>query len=618
MNKMNQCKFIHICYVIFILFIPLCDGRRYRNFTLYRAIPIVETHLNFFRELNKFYEVVFWRGPGNLYSPIDFIISPNDKMMFLMEVDKQKIFLATIMPDVQKDFDEQIQPYAPYIPKDLKTFNWKSYARLDDIYAWMDDLTQEFPREVTVFNIGTTYEGRQIKAARVVLEGARRGSKIVIEGGIHGREWISPAFVTYLLNEVLNSTNSKDEVFKEIATNYEWYFIPVLNPDGYEFSHVKDRLWRKNRRPFGTTVVQYGVDLNRNFGIAFGTGFGNHTTDEFYPGPEEFSEAESSSIRKLVGSLTNIAYYIAIHSYGNFIIIPYSHVKEHLDNYDDVALYCDIMVNSIANKYNSHYLYGNSFETLGSLNGGTSTSYFKKKRKIPFTLSLHLGELDYGFALPANSIIRTMQEGFTGVVSLMSASAKSVNRRVIDNDDDDDDEDTSRNSTDIPDSAAKSLKSDDDNDYDNDEERTNKNPNLYEMNNKDDSEILSSSTIETVSSNAINLTKHNTLPKHGGGDSKFDEISNNEEPMADVPSKEVYELKNTKLHEDLPFERPSLAADRPAFKNLAYDTKFSQPRMITHVARRTTTHDYDDNAAGNISAIHIAMLTIIFMIVTTL
>ena len=27
----------------------------------------------------------------------------------------------------------------------------------------------------------------------------------------------------------------------------DWYVAPLLNPDGYEYSHTNDRMWRKNR-----------------------------------------------------------------------------------------------------------------------------------------------------------------------------------------------------------------------------------------------------------------------------------------------------------------------------------------------------------------------------------
>jgi murein tripeptide amidase MpaA len=38
----------------------------------------------------------------------------------------------------------------------------------------------------------------------------------------------------------------------------DWYIIPLLNPDGYEYSHEVDRMWRKNRAPPppGTNVIK--------------------------------------------------------------------------------------------------------------------------------------------------------------------------------------------------------------------------------------------------------------------------------------------------------------------------------------------------------------------------
>ena len=107
--------------------------------------------------------------------------------------------------------------------------------------------------------------------------------------------------------------------------------VPVLNPDGYEYSRTKDRYWRKNRRKNsgskcdegiqhhgfedaanGVMVDSYGVDLNRNFGKGFGEG--GASTDPcsiFYTGPEAFSEPESAALRDYVQGLTAA---VAVHS----------------------------------------------------------------------------------------------------------------------------------------------------------------------------------------------------------------------------------------------------------------------------------------------------------------
>lgn len=52
---------------------------------------------------------------------------------------------------------------------------------------------------------------------------------------MHAREWIGPATSTYILNQLLTST---DASIKSIAENYNWYIFPVTNPDGYTYTHT--------------------------------------------------------------------------------------------------------------------------------------------------------------------------------------------------------------------------------------------------------------------------------------------------------------------------------------------------------------------------------------------
>lgn len=60
-------------------------------------------------------------------------------------------------------------------------------------------------------------------------------TKQPIFSGIHAREWIAPATVTYILNELLTST---DPSVRDIAESYDWYVFPSVNPDGYEYTHT--------------------------------------------------------------------------------------------------------------------------------------------------------------------------------------------------------------------------------------------------------------------------------------------------------------------------------------------------------------------------------------------
>ena len=64
-----------------------------------------------------------------------------------------------------------------------------------------------------------------------------------IDGGIHAREWISPATVLWTLKELVEGEDEDSELIK----NLDWYILPVHNPDGYAYSREWDRLWRKTR-----------------------------------------------------------------------------------------------------------------------------------------------------------------------------------------------------------------------------------------------------------------------------------------------------------------------------------------------------------------------------------
>lgn len=61
---------------------------------------------------------------------------------------------------------------------------------------------------------------------------------IFIESTIHAREWITVATATFILNELLTST---DPEIKDLANNYDWVFVPVVNVDGYAYSHSSVR-----------------------------------------------------------------------------------------------------------------------------------------------------------------------------------------------------------------------------------------------------------------------------------------------------------------------------------------------------------------------------------------
>lgn len=86
---------------------------------------------------------------------------------------------------------------------------------------------------VTLVTIGESVEGRPIRGVKIDFRKQDNPVIGMIEGGIHAREWISPATVTYIINDFLTST---DPDVRFMAENIVWHIFPVVNPDGYVYT----------------------------------------------------------------------------------------------------------------------------------------------------------------------------------------------------------------------------------------------------------------------------------------------------------------------------------------------------------------------------------------------
>lgn len=109
----------------------------------------------------------------------------------------------------------------------------------------MDDVAAKNPNVKVVVG-GTTYEGRQIRGLEIT-NGAN-ASGVVLESGIHAREWIGPAASTWIVDKIINSAS--DSIWRK----YNYIYFPSVNPDGYvyTFESVKGtvllliKIWRQS------------------------------------------------------------------------------------------------------------------------------------------------------------------------------------------------------------------------------------------------------------------------------------------------------------------------------------------------------------------------------------
>jgi len=203
-------------------------------------------------------------------------------------------------------------PLGPLAPPD-------HFRDVAGVQATLDSLAAA--GAVVLETIGTSWEGRPIVAAKVgTAADAPDRPNVLFMGAHHAREWISVEMALRVLETLAG--NPPDPGL--VAARDIWV-IPVVNPDGLQFSFDSTRMWRKNRRLNGDGSV--GVDLNRNYPAFWGRddlGSSPGPTTETYRGPASGSEPETQAVMAFHDRHPPTV-AISYHSYTNLVLYPYGH-----------------------------------------------------------------------------------------------------------------------------------------------------------------------------------------------------------------------------------------------------------------------------------------------------
>ncbi|XP_022220295.2 zinc carboxypeptidase [Drosophila obscura] len=392
---------------------------RYDFFKVYSLFIENEEQMEELKKINEEISVHFLNelaGPGNSYN---IIVGPLLQKYVENTLEYLEIVYKVIVDDLQKLLDKSA------VDKDSE-MEWESYHTLDTIYDWVDkECAAHDYLECKV--IGQSYEGRDIKSIRL---SKREGNKaIFLEGNIHAMEWISSATVTFLLNQLINSD---DPEMQRLSEEYDWIVVPMVNPDGFVYTHEVERLWRKNRRPNGATNssgICYGIDMNRNFDYHWGGAGWNidEPCDHWFGGDEPNTEIEILSLQSFVSSFDDgyIRSYMAFHAYGQYVLLPYGHSNtEFPPNYEQMKRIAAAFSDAASEPYGSGFTYGAS-GLLNYVVSGAAKDWAYGVKNIPFTCTVELRDKGtYGFFLPSNQITEVGVEVTAGLIGLVNKAAE--------------------------------------------------------------------------------------------------------------------------------------------------------------------------------------------------
>ncbi|MBM4317967.1 MAG: zinc carboxypeptidase [Deltaproteobacteria bacterium] len=231
----------------------------------------------------------------------------------------------------------------------------QGYHDFNTVQSHLQTLLNSYPNLTSLEEYGKSLEKRPLLALKVSASRTQnRKPAILLTSSTHGDELITVEVLFGLL-ETLLSGSKTDSRLSKILENFEIYFIPVVNPDGYV---------RRER-------YANGVDPNRD-----------------YPWPQDPTHKSNpciSAIMKFYES-HQIRASIDFHAFGEMIMYPWAYTYNSLPSFEEGIF--DGVTGKMAS-FNG-YTYGQISKVI-YVAQGSSADYYHWKHQA-WSLGIEVGQ----------------------------------------------------------------------------------------------------------------------------------------------------------------------------------------------------------------------------------
>lgn len=195
-----------MCKVLFVkivlLTVVLAEEKiRYDNYKVYTVIPRDIQQIRILQNLDGY---DFWSRMKGMGLPVDIMVPPELRRDFENVTYSNKIPVSVKINNVQEKIGRTTRKRRSTFEK----MHWYDYRNGDEvkpdfkfeikltsqlqINSFLKHLSEVYPKQVKLLNIGKTYENRDIIGVHVSFSKINSVGKrsIFIEGGIHAREWL--------------------------------------------------------------------------------------------------------------------------------------------------------------------------------------------------------------------------------------------------------------------------------------------------------------------------------------------------------------------------------------------------------------------------------------------
>ncbi|KAJ3606955.1 hypothetical protein NHX12_026471 [Muraenolepis orangiensis] len=369
----------------------LAEVTRFEGEKVLRLKPVVDEHVTLIKELADSIEVDFW-SPASaelVTIDIDVDIHVSAAHLELVSTMLQQSGMETevLIEDLQSTIDGQMGP-SP------RTHSYTKYNSWDKIQSWITSVSTSNSQLVSKVSIGSTYQGRPMTLLKLGKKSSSTKPAIFMDCGIHAREWIAPAFCQWFVKEAL-STYGSDPQMTSLLNQMDVYVLPVLNIDGYDYTHKNNRMWRKTRsKNYLTSCI--GTDPNRNWNAGWcSTGASSNPCSDTFCGARAESEIE----------VKNVADFIRKNN--------------------ELLKVAQGAASALRTLYGTRYKSGPGAATIYPAAGGSDDWAYDLGVKYSFTFELRdTGR--YGFLLPESQIQPTCMETMLAVKHIAAYVQKNL------------------------------------------------------------------------------------------------------------------------------------------------------------------------------------------------
>lgn len=422
--------------------------------------------------------IEFWQEPTGVNMAVDILTSPSANSSLYQLLQASNIKTRVLIEDVGKKIDQTSAPllvgsnYRQTLKSEsldelMKPKNYyKIYQRHSSYIEKINALQEQYPDTMSVETVGKSSEGRPLLLIKISKNDNTVEQKpvIFIDGLHHAREWISHSTVMYLLETFLganinvkyrlptnnqryrrrsgpywnrdNKSNSRRQ-YSDTAENdsvkridrkqidrildlYDIWMMPMVNPDGYEYSQTVDRLWRKSR---SNGYFCAGVDLNRNYDFKWNVaGSSDYPCSQTYGGQSALSEPESRAVAtQLTRNKDNIKMYLSFHAYSQLILTPWGYRRGYPKDYKEMERVANAGVKAFKSLRGTSYKFGTAANVLYPA-AGCSDDYAYGVGNITYSYTIELPDTgNHGFLLPPSSILPVGRETLDAVTEMILA-----------------------------------------------------------------------------------------------------------------------------------------------------------------------------------------------------